>query len=53
MRIFKKLHKVKELSEAEDRIEESELERRAQLIARIRKSRENNLKVFRIETKGD
>jgi hypothetical protein len=53
MKIFKRLHRIEELSDAEDKVEESELKRREELVTRIRKSRENNLKLFRIEVKGD
>ena len=53
MRILKKVQEIEQLEKLETEVETRELARRDALIARITKSRENNLKVFRLNPKGD
>jgi hypothetical protein len=53
MRILKTLQKVDELASKLSEDERRERERREALMIRLVKSRNNNLKLFSLKTKGD
>lgn len=53
MRILKTLHKIEELDAREAEQERQELQRREDLLRRLARSRQNNLKLFRINSKGE
>jgi hypothetical protein len=53
MKIIKTFQRVDELALLEEARERRELQRRLELIARLNKSRYNNLKLFSLKAKGD
>ena len=53
MRIMKALERLEELAKKESEIEARELQRRNELMLRLIKSRNNNLKLLNLSPKGD
>ena len=51
MRILKSLQKINELSKIESDVEIRELQRRQELMSRLLKSKNNNIKLFSLKVK--